>query len=43
MTVTMEKTEPKAEKHPVDQIPPLSRLAPLGLQHVLAMYAGAGG
>ena len=28
-------------KHPVDQIPPLARLAPLGLQHVLAMYAGA--
>ncbi|MET1008143.1 MAG: solute carrier family 23 protein, partial [Propionibacteriaceae bacterium] len=28
-------------KHPVDQVPPLSRLAPLGLQHVLAMYAGA--
>ncbi len=41
MTATMEKTEPKTEKHPVDQIPPLSRLAPLGLQHVLAMYAGA--
>ena len=30
-----------AAKHPVDQIPPLARLAPLGLQHVLAMYAGA--
>ena len=28
-------------KHPVDQVPPLARLAPLGLQHVLAMYAGA--
>ena len=28
-------------KHPVDEIPPLARLAPLGLQHVLAMYAGA--
>ena len=41
MTATMEKTEPQTEKHPVDQIPPLSRLAPLGLQHVLAMYAGA--
>ncbi|MFB9377141.1 nucleobase:cation symporter-2 family protein [Kineococcus gynurae] len=27
--------------HPVDEIPPLARLAPLGLQHVLAMYAGA--
>jgi xanthine permease len=30
-----------AEKHPVDVVPPWSRLAPLGLQHVLAMYAGA--
>lgn len=29
------------DKHPVDRIPPLARLAPLGLQHVLAMYAGA--
>ena len=28
-------------RHPVDQVPPLARLAPLGLQHVLAMYAGA--
>ena len=28
-------------QHPVDQVPPLARLAPLGLQHVLAMYAGA--
>ncbi|WP_418606246.1 solute carrier family 23 protein [Georgenia sp. SUBG003] len=28
-------------KHPVDEIPRLDRLFPLGLQHVLAMYAGA--
>ena len=34
-------TTSSAEKHPVDTVPPLSRLAPLGLQHVLAMYAGA--
>ena len=27
--------------HPVDHVPPLARLFPLGLQHVLAMYAGA--
>jgi len=27
--------------HPVDQVPPLGQLAALGLQHVLAMYAGA--
>lgn len=26
---------------PVDDIPPLKRLLPLGVQHVLAMYAGA--
>ncbi len=30
-----------AGAHPVDEVPPLARLAPLGLQHVLAMYAGA--
>ncbi|MFI8348601.1 nucleobase:cation symporter-2 family protein [Streptomyces sp. NPDC085596] len=29
------------EVHPVDEIPPLRRLAAFGLQHVLAMYAGA--
>src|SRR5215471_17727838 len=28
-------------KHPVDQIPPFGQLAALGVQHVLAMYAGA--
>ena len=27
--------------HPVEERPPLSRLIPLGLQHVLVMYAGA--
>lgn len=32
---------PTGDPHPVDQVPPLARLAPLGLQHVLAMYAGA--
>ena len=37
----MSVTSATAEKHPVDQVPPLSRLVPLGLQHVLAMYAGA--
>lgn len=30
-----------AAVHPVDERPPLSRLVPLGLQHVLVMYAGA--
>ncbi|WP_082043143.1 nucleobase:cation symporter-2 family protein [Rhodococcus sp. MEB064] len=34
-------TRGRAGTHPVDDIPPLSVLAPLGLQHVLAMYAGA--
>ena len=29
------------EQHPVHERLPLSRLIPLGLQHVLAMYAGA--
>lgn len=27
--------------HPVDEVPPIGRLAAYGLQHVLAMYAGA--
>lgn len=31
----------KSAPHPVDDVPPLSRLLPLGIQHVLAMYAGA--
>lgn len=34
-------TDTTVDKHPVDRIPPLARLFPLGLQHVLAMYAGA--
>ena len=28
-------------KHPVDQVPAAPKLAALGLQHVLAFYAGA--
>lgn len=31
----------RAAENSVDTIPPLARLFPLGLQHVLAMYAGA--
>ena len=27
--------------HPVDEVPPIRQLAAFGLQHVLAMYAGA--
>jgi NCS2 family nucleobase:cation symporter-2 len=30
-----------ASTHPVDEIPPLPELIPLGIQHVLVMYAGA--
>ncbi|WP_375425271.1 nucleobase:cation symporter-2 family protein [uncultured Friedmanniella sp.] len=43
MTATATSAAPAGESglHPVDQVPPLSRLVPLGLQHVLAMYAGA--
>ncbi|WP_240760847.1 nucleobase:cation symporter-2 family protein [Mycolicibacterium sp. CR10] len=33
--------EGKTGLRPVDDIPPLKRLLPLGIQHVLAMYAGA--
>lgn len=37
----MSRTATTSAKHPVDEIPRLDRLFPLGLQHVLAMYAGA--
>ncbi|WP_084502488.1 nucleobase:cation symporter-2 family protein [Microbacterium indicum] len=38
----MSTTErPSRDSNTVDSIPPLARLFPLGLQHVLAMYAGA--
>ena len=33
---------PTRHANTVDGIPPLARLFPLGLQHVLAMYAGRG-
>ncbi|MEU4658951.1 nucleobase:cation symporter-2 family protein [Streptomyces sp. NPDC023723] len=32
---------PPTSVHPVDEIPPVRQLAAFGLQHVLAMYAGA--
>ncbi|MGI3782428.1 MAG: nucleobase:cation symporter-2 family protein [Janthinobacterium lividum] len=42
MTATaISADEPTTDVHPVDQVPPLARLVPLGVQHVLAMYAGA--
>ncbi|NBM14622.1 nucleobase:cation symporter-2 family protein [Streptomyces sp. GC420] len=35
-------TSPSAKTvHPVDEVPPLAQLGAFGLQHVLAMYAGA--
>ncbi|WP_248258871.1 nucleobase:cation symporter-2 family protein [Georgenia sp. EYE_87] len=37
----MSRTVTASAKHPVDEIPRIDRLFPLGLQHVLAMYAGA--
>jgi len=36
-----ERAQQTVSKHPVDEVPPVTRLAPLGFQHVLAMYAGA--
>ena len=41
--VTDRKAAKAAKRHAntVDAIPPVARLFPLGLQHVLAMYAGA--
>ncbi len=47
MTTTAEKASKAADRkaraadNGVDAIPPLARLFPLGLQHVLALYAGA--
>ncbi len=42
MTATIQRTDTDpTDLHPVDQVPPPGRLAALGLQHVLAMYAGA--
>ncbi|MGW3423496.1 nucleobase:cation symporter-2 family protein [Streptomyces phaeochromogenes] len=32
---------PARQVHPVDEVPPVRHLAAFGLQHVLAMYAGA--
>ncbi|MFF8448518.1 nucleobase:cation symporter-2 family protein [Streptomyces leeuwenhoekii] len=37
----MAPTAPARPAHPVDEVPPVRRLAAFGLQHVLAMYAGA--
>ncbi|MFT4213095.1 MAG: nucleobase:cation symporter-2 family protein [Microbacterium sp.] len=38
---TREERRAKRRENTVDGIPPLARLFPLGIQHVLAMYAGA--
>ncbi|MER7934664.1 nucleobase:cation symporter-2 family protein [Streptomyces sp. NPDC094471] len=37
----MSATAAPAPVHPVDEVPPVGQLAAFGLQHVLAMYAGA--
>ncbi|WP_062218592.1 nucleobase:cation symporter-2 family protein [Aureimonas sp. D3] len=37
----MARTPPPSSPHPVDERLPAGRLAPLALQHVLVMYAGA--
>ncbi|MFD5427673.1 nucleobase:cation symporter-2 family protein [Streptomyces sp. NPDC127084] len=39
MTSPSQKRTPAV--HPVDEVPPFARLGAFGLQHVLAMYAGA--
>lgn len=44
MTLGRDAKAPKAgspHRHPVDQMPPVGKLAVLGIQHVLAFYAGA--
>ena len=41
MTLARIVTDGRAAARPVDDIPPLKRLLPLAVQHVLAMYAGA--
>ncbi|MGB3352964.1 MAG: nucleobase:cation symporter-2 family protein [Mycobacterium sp.] len=40
-TLTKILTQGRTGRRPVDEVPPLKRLLPLGVQHVLAMYAGA--
>ena len=40
-TLTKILTQGRTGTRPVDEVPPLKRLLPLGIQHVLAMYAGA--
>lgn len=41
MTLARIVTQGRPAPRPVDDIPPLKRLLPLAVQHVLAMYAGA--
>ena len=40
-TLTRILNQGKPSTRAVDEVPPLKRLLPLGIQHVLAMYAGA--
>ena len=41
MTAPVKPPARKPVKHPVDQVPPVPKLALYGLQHVMAFYAGA--
>ncbi|MET0700302.1 MAG: nucleobase:cation symporter-2 family protein [Mycobacterium sp.] len=41
MTLAKTLSQGRQADRPVDDIPPLQRLLPLAIQHVLAMYAGA--
>jgi NCS2 family nucleobase:cation symporter-2 len=41
MTLAKLVTDGRVAPRPVDDLPPLKRLLPLAIQHVLAMYAGA--
>ena len=41
MSTSMSRGAAAPEVHPVDEVLPVPRLAALGLQHVLVMYAGA--
>lgn len=38
---TQMASSPSSAPHPVDQVPPFGKLTVLGIQHVLAFYAGA--
>ncbi|MGP3984962.1 nucleobase:cation symporter-2 family protein [Streptomyces sp. KR80] len=41
MSTAVRRSLPPGSGHPVDEVPPAAQLGAFGLQHVLAMYAGA--